>query len=80
MIFCSDHRLNDFPGGDHPEWEAKRELEKEARALAGDKTKVFSVYNGLFLEGAFGVSQPRLLIMIRNSGDLLPPEHDDLRH
>ena len=51
-----DHRLNDFPGYDHHEWEVKRELAQEARVLAAEgKTKVIAVYNGIFLEGAFRV-------------------------
>ena len=51
-----DHRLNYFPGYDHHEWEVKRELAEDARALAAEgKTKVIAVYNGIFLEGAFRV-------------------------
>ena len=53
---CRDHRLNDFSGHDHHEWEVKRELAEDARALAAEgKTKVIAVFNGLFLEGAFRV-------------------------
>ncbi|KAM5542741.1 hypothetical protein V8D89_003702 [Ganoderma adspersum] len=51
--FGIDHRQNDFPGYDLPMWEAKRVHAAWARALAGDATKVISVYTSLFLENAF---------------------------
>ncbi|KAI1791498.1 hypothetical protein LXA43DRAFT_1139663 [Ganoderma leucocontextum] len=54
--FGVDHRQNDFPGYDYPEWEAKHLHANQARALGGNTTKVLSLYNGLFLENAFGAS------------------------
>ncbi|KAI0797753.1 hypothetical protein C8Q75DRAFT_17554 [Abortiporus biennis] len=52
--FGIDHRVNPFPGFEHREWTHKAEVDKAARAIAGDKTKVISVYNSAFLEDAFG--------------------------
>ena len=54
--YSSDHRLNDFPGYDHPDWDIKREHAKEAKEAAGETMKVISVYTSLFLEDSFGVS------------------------
>lgn len=66
LMLRRDHRLNDFPGFDHPEWDKKRAhiefaegLAKEA-AEAGHEVKIISVYSGLFLEDALTVRPPRL--------------------
>ena len=47
----SDHRINDFPGFEAPEWLAKQKFEKEARSTF--KGKVVSLYTGLFLQLCF---------------------------
>lgn len=55
----SDHRLNDFPGFDHEEWDKKRKHMAYATDLAtkmGD-VKVIAVYTGLFLEDSINVCQ-----------------------
>ncbi|EJD02544.1 NAD-binding protein [Fomitiporia mediterranea MF3/22] len=59
--FGVDHRLNDFPGFDHPEWIKKRkhlDYVNEIAAKKGD-VKIISVYNGLFLEDSFNVTESR---------------------
>ena len=47
----SDHRINDFPGYESPEWLAKQKLAKEARSAF--KGKVIAVYTSLFFEVGF---------------------------
>ncbi|KAH9949131.1 hypothetical protein B0H21DRAFT_729657 [Amylocystis lapponica] len=48
--FGVDHRLNDFPGYDHPDWIHKAEHARRARERGKGDIKVISVYTGLFLE------------------------------
>jgi len=52
--FGIDHQTNPFPGYEHHEWTHKAQLDKQARALAGDKVKVIALYNAPFLEDFFG--------------------------
>ncbi|KAH9857543.1 NAD-P-binding protein [Lenzites betulinus] len=53
--FGVDHRKNDFPGYDHPDWDVKRELAAHARETArGTPTKVIALYTGLLIELTFG--------------------------
>ena len=44
-----DHRLNDFPGYEHPEWLYKRVQTAKIDAALRGKTKVINVITGLFL-------------------------------
>ena len=46
----SDHRTHDFPGWEGPEWEFKGQHVRKYRQLGAGKTRVISVYTGLFLE------------------------------
>lgn len=46
----SDHRTHDFPGWEGPEWEFKSQHVRKYRELGAGKTRVISVYTGLFLE------------------------------
>lgn len=59
----SDHRLVDFSGYEKPEWERKKTIAAEVRALAKDKTKVISLYTGIFLD--FLLSPYRTLLVPR---------------
>ncbi|TFY64554.1 hypothetical protein EVJ58_g2536 [Rhodofomes roseus] len=52
--FGSDHRINDFPGWDDADWIFKGQHARKYRQLGAGRTKVISVYNGLFLEGLLG--------------------------
>ncbi|KAI0737950.1 NAD-P-binding protein [Daedaleopsis nitida] len=47
-----DHRLNDFPGYEHPEWSGKQDLAARARGQAKGK-KIIALYTGPFLEIVF---------------------------
>lgn len=49
-VICSDHRLNDFPGWDYPDWVFKSEHTRRYRELGAGKTRVIAVYPGFFLE------------------------------
>lgn len=46
----SDHRINDFPGFDDADWVFKGQHARKYRQLGAGKTRVVSVYTGLFLE------------------------------
>ncbi|KAL5532534.1 hypothetical protein ACEPAF_4308 [Sanghuangporus sanghuang] len=70
--FGVDHRLNDFPGFDHEEWEKKRRHIAYANELAvkkGGDVKVIAVYAGLFLEDSlnprfgFDISARKITIL-----------------
>ncbi|KAL5511054.1 hypothetical protein ACEPAH_4269 [Sanghuangporus vaninii] len=70
--FGVDHRLNDFPGFDHGEWEKKRRHIAYANELAvkkGGDVKVIAVYTGLFLEDSlnprfgFDISARKITIL-----------------
>ncbi|OCB86111.1 NAD-binding protein [Sanghuangporus baumii] len=70
--FGVDHRLNDFPGFDHEEWEKKRRHIAYANELAvkkGGDVKVIAVYTGLFLEDSlnprfgFDISAGKITIL-----------------
>ncbi|KAH9922257.1 uncharacterized protein B0H18DRAFT_1018780 [Fomitopsis serialis] len=52
--YGSDHRINDFPGWDDPDWLFKGQHARKYRQLGASKTKVVSLYNGLFLEILIG--------------------------
>jgi len=52
--FGVDHRANDFPGYDHPDWIHKAEHARSARERGKGAIKVVAVYTGLFLETAIG--------------------------
>ena len=59
--YCSsrDHRINNFPGFDHIEWEKKRKHVEYVNKLAAEKggdVKVIAVYTGLFLDDSLDVS------------------------
>ncbi|PIL30680.1 hypothetical protein GSI_07384 [Ganoderma sinense ZZ0214-1] len=61
--FGSDHRINDFPGYESPEWLKKQKVEGEARNTL--KGKVIALYTSLFLE--LGFVHPILGIDIKNN-------------
>ncbi|EPS98925.1 hypothetical protein FOMPIDRAFT_1024474 [Fomitopsis schrenkii] len=52
--FGVDHRINDFPGYDFADWVFKGQHARKYRQLGAGKTKVISVYTGLFLEILIG--------------------------
>ncbi|KAH9890549.1 NAD-P-binding protein [Cubamyces lactineus] len=49
--FGSDHKINDFPGYEHPGWLEKQEIAAETRKLLSGR-KVIALYPSLFLEFA----------------------------
>ena len=49
-VMTSDHRINDFPGFDDADWVFKGQHARKYRQLGAGKTRVISVYTGLFLE------------------------------
>ncbi|KAI0355070.1 NAD-P-binding protein [Trametes cingulata] len=61
--FGCDHRINDFPGYDHPEWIHKRKVAAETRAKLHGK-KVIAVYTSGFMN--FAIS-PFLGIDVKNN-------------
>ncbi|KAI0373207.1 NAD-P-binding protein [Pilatotrama ljubarskyi] len=61
--FGSDHRVNDFPGYEHPEWIRKQEIAAETRAKLQGK-KVIAPYTSVFLEYAIS---PFLGIDVKNN-------------
>ncbi|EPT02603.1 NAD-binding protein [Fomitopsis schrenkii] len=52
--FGTDHRINDFPGYDAADWMFKGQHTRKYRQLGAGKTRVVSVYTGLFLENLIG--------------------------
>ena len=54
-LSASDHKINDFPGYEHPGWLGKQEAAAETRKLLSG-TKVIALYPSLFLEFATTVS------------------------
>jgi len=48
--FGVDHRINDFPGFDHPEWARKRVQTEHVQEVSAGKMKIVFLYIGLFVE------------------------------
>ena len=54
-LFASDHKINDFPGYEHPGWLGKQKAATETRKVLSGR-KVIALYPSLFLEFATTVS------------------------